>query len=192
MVGESYLVTSFFTIDTPYEQVVKTLIASLEKFSIEYFIKGLPNEGSWTKNCNLKPAFIASVMEMFPNKNIVFLDADAEVMQYPALFDVLGEECDFAVHYFREVELLTGTMFFRNCPIIHKLLSAWRLEVKLHPDVWDQKLLQKIVPASGIKVSRLPDSYTHIMGLSRSKVAPIIRQHQASRRHKRSIKAKVE
>ena len=56
-------VVSYYTKNTPYEDEIKHLIASCEKFGIPYEIDGIPNLGSWEKNCcyQLLPAKAGSL-----------------------------------------------------------------------------------------------------------------------------------
>ena len=58
-------------------------------------------------------------MDMFPDKDIVFLDSDAVVRRYPVLFDELSRkrEYDLSAHFFRYSKesrnadaLLAGTL----------------------------------------------------------------------------------
>lgn len=52
------LVISFYTENTPYQLEVLALISSCNELGIEAEIEGVPSEGSWERNCALKPFFI--------------------------------------------------------------------------------------------------------------------------------------
>ena len=42
-----FLITSFYTKDTPYENEADVLINSLDKFDLPFHVEGVSNKGSW-------------------------------------------------------------------------------------------------------------------------------------------------
>lgn len=179
-----FTVVSFYTLKTPYEDEVETLIASCERFGLMHDIRGVPNQGSWLANCAYKAEFLEAVRDELDGP-IVWLDADAEVKQYPVAFDVLSGSADVAVHYKDGKELLSGTVWLDDSRGARRLLAAWTERCRRKPDVWDQKHLQDAVGVvSGLSLHRLPAPYCLIYD-SMAKYGPaVIEHHQASRRLK--------
>ena len=125
---------------------------------------------------------------MYPNKNIVWVDVDAEFKRYPTLFDTLT--CDIAAFEFSQekyykrtksklMEMLSGTLFLRNCENTHSIVQQWIEECRRHPRVWDQKSLQKVVNGN---YYRLPSEYCQIHGRMIEIKNPVITHYQASRK----------
>ena len=120
-------------------------------------------------------------------KNIVYLDADARIMRYPVLFD--NFDADFGAHYLAGQELLSGTLFFRNCQKCYHLVYLWHeLLRESKGPVWDQVVLQHCIREYGVKlelkVKNLPPTYTQIFDTMEGTGKPIIKHMQASRRAK--------
>ncbi len=84
------LVVSYYTKGTPYEEVVKALRDSCEKFGIECHIEGVESKGSWEENCTYKAYFMKEMMQRF-QRPLLWVDADAVFLR-PLAFD----ECMFA------------------------------------------------------------------------------------------------
>ena len=111
----TFIVTSFYTIGNGYEDEAKQrLIPSLEKFGIPYDVVGIASKGPWRRNIYEKAQIILDAMQRVGyGVDVVWLDADAEVVSYPKLFNEL--KCDFAYHARGPSKRLSsGTMFFRN------------------------------------------------------------------------------
>lgn len=172
---------------TEYADEAAQLKASADRFSIKTDVKAMASAGSWVKNCGLKAHVISGVIQQAKTP-IVWLDADARVAQYPALFDNLHERADFAAHWLRD-ELLSGTLFFNDTAPARKLVDEWTKACAASPGEWDQKVLQRIL-TTGLRIERLPAEYCWIEGGRRPDISeqcygrrePVIVQTQASRR----------
>lgn len=181
-----FIITSFYTVNTGYEKEVVHLIASLVQQKIEYDISGIESLGSWDANTKYKPVHLLKILDKYPDSNVVWLDADAILYGYPALFENIEE--DLGVHYLvhppRPPELLTGTMFLRNNERIRKLLDVWIKGCQLDPR-WEQKILQDIVNKKtipGLTVYTLPPQYCKIFDTMRATPNPIVEHYQYSRK----------
>lgn len=175
-----------YTINTPYEQEVENLRASLEKFKVPHKIYPIENTGSWAKNCQQKAVVIRRAMDEF-QANIVWIDADAVVMANPILFEQLN--CDLSFYTFQRFkELLSGTLWVANNNRMRELVDEW-IEVNKTNDAWDQKNLQKIVErASNLKVSALPVTYCKVFNFRAGRnESPVITHYQASRKYRRKM-----
>lgn len=182
----SYLIVCCYTLDTPYEKEVKRLIETTKKLGIATCIEGVPNLGTWEKNCQYKANYILKMMEQQP-ANVVWVDADAEFHHIPTLFDQL--QCELAYHYLHyRRELLSGTLFLKNTPKVHQLVKDW-IALNATNNHWDQKNLQKLVEADPkLKKEILPAEYCYIKNHKHQQVTdPVITHFQASRRFKRKV-----
>lgn len=185
----NFVVAAFYTVNTPYEKEVENLIASCDEHNIDYYVQGYESRGQWVKNAAIKPEFLLDVLDLFPEKDIVYLDADAVIRQYPKLFDEMRE--DVGVHYRKGTELLSGTIFLRNNVRSRNLLKHWIHYQRENSTTWDQKILQKVIrlcetTGTGLRVLDLPSTYCQIYD-TMAGPQPVIEHMQASRRFKRVI-----
>jgi len=202
----TFILTSFFTEHTAYEQIYyKHLYNSLiDKALIMSNIQSVANLGSWNSNTGYKPTFLLQQLECFKDKNIVWIDCDAEIREYPKLFNEIPKEYDIAFYTLDwnewygykdnppKKEVLTGTLFLRNNDKIKDLCKEWAKQVKESGE-WEQKVLQRLINKRDIKVYPLPIEYCYIATLPNGKEPkvevkkPIITHFQASRKCKRLI-----
>jgi len=203
----SWRIVSFYTIGTSYEQEVKKLEASLLKFGLPFRTYAHQPTGTWRGNLNHKSATIRLAFNDFPGEDIVFLDADAVVRQYPSLFDTLstGREYDIAACFFKyhprsgdPDELLAGTLWVANNATGHLIVDEWHSMGLAHPEIRHQMCLKMTIArlqqaGHPVRVYRLPFEYTCIFdyGAARGKV-PVIEHFQASRRFKREVNTGVD
>lgn len=199
MVGQPFVITSYYTLDTPYQQVAHDyLMPSVQKLNLDSDIRGIQNLGSWQANTSYKSEFVWQMLTHH-KKDIVFLDSDAVILEYPHLFEQIPEGFEVACHlldknawygniYDPQFELLSGTAFFKYCQATLNLVSVWISLCKKNPNVWEQQLLQKAITSTQSKFYPLPLSYCWIVSLpngSRPIVTPpdpiIIKHHQVSR-----------
>lgn len=167
-----------------YKEHADKLKASLEALNLPHIVSEIPDQGGWDKNTKYKPHFILSCLQNYPY--VVWTDADSIVRRPPVLFDKLT--CDVAFHRFKNIELLSGTVYFRNTENTNKLLNQWIAINNKKPKVWDQKNLDAAVKITdGLNVGSLPLSYCCIYDLGRRQqvnVEPVIEHFQASRQLK--------
>ena len=183
----SVKIVSYYT--ALYQFEAENLENSLTKFlpNLSFSIEERPDSGNWEINTHYKAVFIKQKL----TQPIVWLDADAELKQYPKLFDEL--DCDFAAHWFKDEELISATMYWNNTAKAHELLDSWINLNKMFPKNWDQVNLQNALNTiTDIKVVRLPPEYNCIDNLSveyYGSIKPVIEQHQASRKYKKRLNA---
>ncbi len=182
----NYVVVSMYTVNTPYEQEVKNLRKSLEKFKVKHKIYPIKNTGSWAKNCQQKALVIRQAMDEF-SENVVWIDADAILERTPELFSRL--KCDIAYYYLKAFkELLSGTLFFTNNQRMKSLVDEW-IALNATNDKWDQKNLQSIVESKrDLRKSILPVEYCKIDKIRFTNSAnPVVTHYQASRRFRNEM-----
>lgn len=185
----SWKVLSYHTPDQLYRSRAAALKTSLEAFAIPYDCRELPSLGSWEANAARKADLILEALEAEPGAALVWLDADAVVRQYPALFDDFPG--DFGAHWYvrpegrREMQI--GTIFLRSTPAVCAVVRLWRALIPTHQ--WhacpDQMALQTAIegPAAklGVKVVELPPAYSLMTGTMEEFRPAVIEQTQASR-----------
>lgn len=121
------MVISFAT-EGPYEEHSRCMEASAEEFDITVFAGRYP-ACSWLDAVTRKPTFIldcmlsASITDAF-----LWVDADARFRQQPD-FSIF-EDCDYSACLFQwtaghPLEMLTGTLFFRNTPEVREMVRHW-------------------------------------------------------------------
>lgn len=172
-----------------YSVVAQNLIKSLDKFkNIESSVEERPEVGNWERNTHYKAVFIKE--KLFGEKSIVWTDADSVIRKYPSLFDEI--ECDVAFHWFKDEELISGTMLFNNTPKTNELLDSWIHLNNQFPENWDQVNLQNALNGiNGIDVYKLPPEYNCISDLSREyygNISPVFEHFQASRTYKKRLR----
>jgi hypothetical protein len=171
-----------FLLKPKYAVEARAMDRSARDFGLHTDVREVPDLGDWTLNCGMKPTFIRDRMLDHEGRPVIWLDADARVRKKPNLF--YGQTCDFAAHWRDGAELLSGTMYFGPTPLAWKLVTTWCDEQRKTPGVWDQKVLQNVIPSiAGLDVKRLPSTYTRIFD-NDTMGEPIIEHLQASRRLK--------
>ena len=152
---------------------------------------GSPKPRLLAKKHEYKALFVQNMLSKYPDKAVVYVDADAVIRSYPALFDELN--CDIAVHHYDNKkrgfkELLSGTVYFGATPKARELVESWVQVNKEFPDQWDQKNLAiAIERAKNLNVAELPASYCLIFDLMKDQGPAVIERFQASRRFKGQI-----
>ena len=199
--GRKWMVVSFYTKGTGYEQEIKKLEASLKRFKLPYHFYGCKQYGSWRANLNCKSASIMAALDKFQDHDIVFLDADAIVRQYPVLFNDLSFNGlhDMAAHFHAYPQsvpggsLLSGTLWFRNNETTRQLIRLWHQIGLENPLVRHQHCLRLAIEewkrlGNRLSIFRMPSSYTCIFDYRANKnVDPVIEHFQASRKLKSEV-----
>ena len=180
-----FTVVGYYTIGTPYEQEILMMRASVEQFGIKTSIKGFYPRKSWLANVSYKPQFIKECLETI-DTDIVYLDADAVMHEYPYLFDDIHD--DIGVHYWRRrSEYLAGTLYVKNNKAGRDFISHWDEVQSQNLEVLDLIIFKRLIReamSKGLKVFQLPASYAQIFDLMKDSGQPVISHMQASRRYK--------
>lgn len=177
-----WIAISHFTPE--YRREAAKLIASLACLPIDYHVQPIASLGSWWANVHCRPSFLLAMLDVYPGRDIVWIDADGIVRRYPELLDSLDRgRWEVAVHFRKGVELLGGTMWVANTEAGRRLMAAWaeydasRLQFK------EQYNLQALLRIRReFRVAELPATYCQIFDLMRGAGEPVIEHFQASRR----------
>ena len=197
--GQSHrpLVIAYYTVGTPYEGEAEVLKASLETVGYSYDIRGVPHQGSWQRNTQLKANFVQHMLQSYPGKPLLYLDVDAVMVQPPVILD--GLEADLAaVHFARKAELLSGTVWFGNTVQCNRIVQKWIHLNQQYPErlpsgkeAWDQRTLAMAIKrVSGAKFVELPQEYTWIVELTQRfapGLNPVIMHTRGAKRFKRKM-----
>lgn len=190
-----WIAITFYTEGTGYEREVERLIVSATKWAVPLRLYPVKSRGSWRANLNYKSELIMQAAAENPGVDIVFVDADAAFRSYPTIFDTLSAEghYDIAVHYLRDSELLSGTIWVRNSEAGLHIIRKWhdlglRLPGQRHQRCLDMTIKAMCDGGNRPLVYRLPLEYTCIFDhpLRAGKTA-VIEHFQASRKYRRGM-----
>ncbi|TXD97908.1 hypothetical protein ES754_02835 [Psychrobacter frigidicola] len=126
---DSFIVCCFYT-DSYYDHAL-SLKQSLDEFSLNYYFKQVSDAGYWEANTRIKPHFILECLQQFPDKNILYLDADALVKKPLDYFNNIT--ADVAFYKTKGLpgmshDYLASTMFFNNTDNTINLVKQWIAE----------------------------------------------------------------
>ncbi|WP_352337424.1 putative nucleotide-diphospho-sugar transferase [Psychrobacter sp. 16-MNA-CIBAN-0192] len=127
--SDNFLVCCFYT--DSYRDHALSLQQSLDNFNLNYYFKEVEDVGYWEANTRIKPHFILECLKQFPEKDVLYLDADALVRKPLDYFNHITADVVFyktkgmsgMSH-----DYLASTMFFKNTPNTIKLVQQWIAE----------------------------------------------------------------
>jgi len=199
---------SSYTEGTIYKNIMdEMLIPSLEKFNLPYHIFKANDYGSWKINSRQRPLFIKEAMKLFPDENIVWIDADARVLQYPELLFRIPSSVCIGVHYMQwvdhygrqsdkdKVEILDGTSYYKNCEKMIPFMDEW-IQRSVGAEQNHRLTLGKMIEEKiddDYNIFIIPRSYCYIIDKpdgSKPNVIidnPVIAHYQASRMARKNL-----
>lgn len=126
---DSFVICCFFT-DTYFDHAM-SLKSSLDDFGLNYYFKRVADAGYWEANTRIKPHFVLECLERFPQKDVLYLDADAMVKKPLDYFNHI--DADVAFYKTKGLpgmshDYLASTMFFKNTPATRQLVEQWIAE----------------------------------------------------------------
>lgn len=174
-----------YTTDNGYEKHAERLIKSLDKFKLSYYIEGHKTYNrKWDEITKYKPFVLLKVMNKYPERAVVWLDADSIMEKMPTHF--VNIKSDFAVHYVNGRVLDSAVVYFKNTDISRNILVDWIKENDKYPVKFDQVNLAVVIKnkyKSNEEI--LPREYCCIFDHQRYKnLNWVISQWQASRQLK--------
>ena len=102
--NHSFIVCCFYT--ASYQEHAMRLKSSLDQFKISYYFSEVEDAGYWEANTRLKPHFVLDCLNKFPDKDILYLDADAVVKKPIDYFNRVT--ADVAFYKTKEWQLVRG------------------------------------------------------------------------------------
>jgi hypothetical protein len=196
-----FTVIAYYTKNTIYENIIENLRRTINQFNIPNKIIGIDSLGSWQKNTHYKPIFIRQMLDEFEFSDLVYVDADAEFMEYPHYFNELSTNPNVNISVLeldhskyrrktRGLEILSGTIFLKNSSTTRTIIDDWIKECKLNPDSWDQVTLSNTLKKH--EFFNLPERYCVIFDYMASVQNPVIKHFQASRQARVIEKQKAQ
>lgn len=190
------LFTSFFTPE--YSKDVQRLQTSCSRFGLETDFVPIEGkrEGSWLRTIYWRPEFLLGQLQKH-KRDLVWVDADAEVMQYPLEFE--NWTGDIGLYHNPKAfwdpktdEWLGGTIYLSYNEAVISFLKSW---IKLNEEFPDQPLSQMVLKKAIEKamkkktgrllsIRNLPATYCQIYDLMVGAGEPVIQHYQSSRQHR--------
>lgn len=126
---DSFIICCFYT--DSYRNHALSLKTSLDDFNLNYYFKQVEDAGYWEANTRIKPHFVLECLQKFPDKNVLYLDADALVKKPLDYFNHIT--ADVAFYKTKGMagmshDYLASTMFFKNTFNTIKLVEQWIAE----------------------------------------------------------------
>lgn len=195
--SQAPLVVSFYTENSPYQLEAMGLIGSCNDLGIEAEVEAVPSEGSWERNCAIKPFFIRK--KLLEKKRPVFwVDADAVFKQKPDFSFLLQSDIAFReMKRFsddRRFKYASGSLFFNSTPRAINFVDKWcalcqeKIDRKENLEFLDQvSLVDLIEKGEQVKIFSLPIAYAKIFDIDAQEIDPhhiVIEHFQASRRYR--------
>ncbi len=185
---DKFIVCSFYTLD--YMESAMRLRKQLEGLGLEHHLQKVCRTSmdykDWQRETFFKANFVRNMLNQYPGKDIVWVDADAEMLKFPELFGNLPG--NLGARIYRGSKLLTGTVYFKNCDAIRTIVDDWIRENQKPQDKFrcqqEQMNLQAVVErANGqVKFVNLPKEYCYIFDEADQCDDPIIIHRQQSRK----------
>lgn len=183
MPGVRPLFVSFYTPDDLYRGCAERLKASLDHFGLDYEINEIVPTGCFTEILCQKSPFIIAKRQKYPDRNVVWIDADSEVVHYPYFLEYLT--ADISTPMYKDREILSCLIFFANTPAASVFLQQWDQLNQINTETYtsDQDnfgiLLRRI--GSQIRYFQLPNSYAYVPDETNEVDVPVIKQYLVSR-----------
>lgn len=171
-----------------YAEVAERLLASLREHRLPCVLRAVKERGGWGKNVFYRIAFLREMLAMFPNRPLVWVDADAVIRKPPVLFTEL-RDVDVAAYVWeppeQKPEILSGTMYFSNTPEVRAMLGLWEFHQRsMRNETMQPSLKVAIDSVPDLVFHRLPVEYTFIFDTHRRAfpdAEPVIEHFQESR-----------
>ena len=200
---EDLMIVGYYTVNTPYEEEAKNLLASLNKLGLNHDILGVKTLGNWQANTRFKAGFMLDMLIKWPNHRLLYVDCDAVVHSPPNLFK--NYQCDIAVRWqdfrWRKNECLSGTIYMENNERTKRICELWR-DINIQEgnnstrmEQWnlDSVINQMKEEDPNFSYRNLPPEYTMIFDSMRGmypNIVPVIEHFQASRRFRNDVNEK--
>lgn len=183
---DSFIICCFYTEN--YRNHALSLKQSLDEFGLNYYFKQVEDAGYWEANTRIKPHFISECLHQFPDKNVLYLDADALVKKPLDYFNHI--DADVAFYKTKGMEgmshdYLASTMFFKNTENTVNLVKQWIAEqLEGKRTQVDQDSLDAAMGKLGDRLSIEPLNPGYIKIFDKDYEGDVyIEQYQASRGH---------
>ena len=183
---------SHYTVNTPYEKIVKRLEDSLIKYNLDYEFTPIKHLGTWRANSNYCAVQVRDMLEKYKPRPILRVDADAVIEEYPELFiQKYFKRPDVAGCIYRESKLkpkgefMGGTLYFGNTNLSRDIAQQWLDICQQKPTHRNGDLLWDIIrKIKAMNFYEMPLSYCKIFDFRNMGPEGVIVHYQASRKNK--------
>ena len=164
MAREAPLFVSFYTNET-YRRYAVTLERSLDQFGLDHEIVPLRETGSWEMNTRQKAPFLLGMLDRY-ERDLVWVDADAVVKEYPELL-AKGINEDVAIHYYEGRQPVSGTLYVSNRITAKTFLERWSEVNRNYKKFDDLNIPMALERTQGVSGLQLPVEYCWLEDLMR-------------------------
>jgi hypothetical protein len=178
------LVCGFYT--ESYRDDIERLEISLKRFSMDYQFTQVEPQSCWEATTGLKPKVLRQCLLDNPERDVLYIDADAFVRREITGFDDF--DGDIGIHFNEQGgkrashSIRTGTIFLRNTPATLEFLDQWIAKQALNEHYCDQDSFQLAYDEPHTATFfNLPVEYVKIF--DKDNVKSYIEHFQASRRN---------
>lgn len=202
----SVLTVSYHTLGA-YKVEAEQLEESAKTFGVELHSVSMPEPASWIEGwkgwgdvVSWKPAFLVQELDKWKSYDgLLYTDADSSFTAAPD-FSIFETTC-FSAHWFQrtknhEPEILTGTLYLANVPLVREFLVEWAEATPPFRNTFtpEQNSLKRIWPnwKDRLNFKDLPPEWVWIKGdfdEYYGKRSPVIVHRQASRKHRNAKKS---
>lgn len=189
--------TCFYTAGTLYEEEAARLRESLDALGLPHDLRAIPSRGDWTMNSRYTATHMLNMMDAYPDRPVIQLDADAVVWRMPTLFTPEAMAgYDLALHYRRGTELLNGTVYMAPSKAARRTIQRYADLVAAHPqhhnEQWWLKVAIDELNGEGIgpRLYHLPPEYCFIPDIMAADVqdaGEVVIAHMQASRQARSV-----
>ncbi len=183
--GQRFVACAFYT--SNYLSKVLRLKESLDRFGLNYHLKLVPRRPTWEATTRRKPSFIECCLDRFPDKDVLYLDADAIVRKSPDILNDINSDVGLLFTPIsrdgkRYLSIASGTLYIRNTPGGRRFTKVWKInEPNVGPLGLDEDMIYcAFNELDGISFTALPRSYSKIFDSAGPD--PVIEHFQASRK----------
>jgi hypothetical protein len=182
--GQRYVACAFYT--SNYLPQVLSLKASLEAHGVNHYFKLYERAATWEATTRLKAAFVEHCLKKFPNKDILYVDADAVMRQLPTFLDTVNTDLALLFHPKKSkrspsMRISLGTFFIRNTPGGHRFAELWASQEanSAYLTCDDDMIINVFDELVGVSMTVLPQTYYKIF--DKPGENPVFEHFQASR-----------
>jgi len=199
-----------------YIEEAQDLISTLEKFDLSYHIEEWPSGGSWKANNFQRFLFLQEQFDRYPDKAVVWTDADSRVLQLPVLLQSYVDRggIDIAAHVYRRPddrpyyivtrkgkyychrrqEMYHGTCYYGPgaarkeflTDVLHWISMEPTLHARSQPYV-DDVLYRWWGSFQKFTFVEMPRNYAQVFDTPRIDGEPVILHRQSGRVHKPTV-----
>ncbi len=116
------VVVSYYT-DLFYMRDAFELARTCQLFGLDYVIEQVGDKDDWQRNTRHKPTFLLEKHKDFPERSLLWLDADARVRAFPEELLVVSES--IAYHLHKKKLPLSGTVLLAPGHLREAFLRQW-------------------------------------------------------------------